>query len=103
MSRLGLFFLITVVSIATGCTTVQKGTATGAVAGGALGAIIGHQSGKTAEGAAIGAAGGAIAGALIGEQMDKKFCPQCGRRFTGSVQVCPYDGTELKDIESKNN
>jgi len=82
-----------------GCTTTQKGAATGAVAGGGLGAIIGHQSGKTAEGAAIGAAAGAIGGALIGEQLDSKFCPSCGRRFTGSQAFCPYDGTALKNID----
>jgi len=86
-----------------GCTTVQRGAATGAVAGGALGAIVGHQSGHTAEGAGIGAATGAVAGAIIGEQIEKKFCPICGRRFTSSVEYCPYDGTELKPIEDKSN
>lgn len=86
-----------------GCTTVQKGAATGAVAGGVLGAIIGHQSGNTAQGAAIGAGAGGVVGAIVGEQIEKKFCPQCGRRFTSSVNVCPYDGTELKDIEKKSN
>ena len=82
-----------------GCTTVQKGTATGAVAGGALGAIIGHQSGHTVEGAGIGAAVGAVTGAVIGEKMETKFCPECGRRFTSSVESCPYDGTTLEPIE----
>ncbi|MCM8774710.1 MAG: glycine zipper domain-containing protein [Candidatus Omnitrophica bacterium] len=89
--------------IFTGCTTVQRGAATGAVAGGALGAIIGHQSGHTAEGAGIGAAAGAITGAVVGEQLEKKFCPVCGRRFTSSVEYCPYDGTELKPIGEKSN
>jgi outer membrane lipoprotein SlyB len=85
------------------CTTVQRGATTGAVIGGGIGAAIGHQSGHTAEGAGIGAAAGAIAGAIIGEQMEKKFCPKCGRRFTASVEYCPYDGEKLKLIEDKNN
>lgn len=96
-----ILFLIMV--LVGGCTTVQRSAGTGAVAGGALGAIIGHQSGHTAEGAAIGAATGAITGAVIGEKMEKKFCPTCGRRFTGSLKYCPYDGTELKPIEEKSN
>ena len=91
-----LFFIVAFVC---GCTTVQRGTATGAVAGGTLGAIIGHQSGHGAEGAGIGAATGAIAGALIGEQVETMFCPKCGRRFTGGLEYCPYDGTELQPIE----
>ena len=46
----------------------QRNTATGGLAGAALGGIIGHQSGKGLEGAAIGAA----AGGLIGNQVGKK-------------------------------
>ncbi len=86
-----------------GCTTVQRGAGTGAAVGGALGAIIGHQSGETTEGALIGAGAGAIAGGLIAEQMETKFCPQCGRRFTASVEYCPYDGAPLEQIEGKGN
>ena len=82
-----------------GCTTTQKGAGVGAVTGAGLGAIIGHQSGHTGEGAGIGAAAGAVAGALIGEQMDTKFCPVCGKRFTSGKEYCPDDGTELKIIE----
>ena len=93
-----LFFIIGLVTFI-GCTTTQKGAGVGAVAGGGLGAIIGHQSGHTAEGAAIGAATGAVAGALIGEQMDTKFCPVCGKRFTSGVNFCPDCGAELKPIE----
>jgi outer membrane lipoprotein SlyB len=99
MRRLAIFLAFSIVVLNVGCTTVQRGAGTGALAGGALGAIIGHQSGKTAEGAAIGAATGAIAGAVIGEQVETKFCSECGRRFTSSVEYCPYDGAELKSIE----
>lgn len=90
--------LLGIVVLLTGCTTAQKGAGAGAVGGGALGAIIGHQSGHTAEGAAIGAGVGAISGAIVGEQMETKFCPKCGRRFTSSVVYCPYDGTQLQTV-----
>jgi outer membrane lipoprotein SlyB len=82
----------------TGCTTMQRGAGVGAVGGGALGAIIGHQSGHTGQGAAIGAAAGAITGAVVAEKMETKFCTLCGKRFTGSLEYCPYDGTVLKVI-----
>ena len=101
MKKISLLILI--LGLSCGCTTVQRGAATGAVAGGALGAIIGHQSGSTAEGAVIGAGAGAVAGAIIGEQVETKFCPKCGKRFTSSVEYCPYDGEELKPIEKKSN
>lgn len=100
MRRKGLLaVLLLVVFVLAGCTTTQKGAATGAVIGGGLGAIIGHQSGETAAGAGIGAAAGAIGGVIIGEQLDTKFCPSCGRRFTSSVEYCPYDGATLETIE----
>lgn len=82
-----------------GCSTTQKGAVVGGAAGAGLGAIIGHQSGHTAEGAGIGAAVGALGGALVGEQLDAKFCPVCGKRFTASVTYCPVDGAELKPIQ----
>ncbi|MCS7337080.1 MAG: glycine zipper domain-containing protein [Verrucomicrobiae bacterium] len=65
--------------LASGCQTPEgepDRTATGALAGGALGAItgavIGHQSGRGAEGAAIGGAIGALTGGLIGHSMDQE-------------------------------
>jgi len=85
--------------ILVGCTTTQRGAATGAAIGGGLGAIIGHQSGETAAGAGIGAAAGAIGGAIVADKMETKFCAKCGRRFTSSLEYCPYDGEELKSIE----
>jgi len=93
-----LYFAISILLIASllGCTTTQKGAGVGVAAGAGLGAIIGHQSGKTAEGAAIGAAAGGLGGALIGEQMAVKYCPECGRDFPSDVEYCPYDGTQLK-------
>lgn len=94
------FLILVLVAIAlAGCSTTQKGAAVGAGAGAGLGAIIGHQSGHTAAGAGIGAAVGAVSGALVGEQMDKKFCPVCGKRFTSSAEYCPDDGTKLELIK----
>jgi hypothetical protein len=53
----------------------QSKAGTGAIVGGGagagIGAIIGHQSGKTGQGALIGAAVGAIGGGLLGNEMDK--------------------------------
>jgi outer membrane protein OmpA-like peptidoglycan-associated protein len=49
-----------------------KGGTIGAGAGGAAGAIIGHQYGNTALGAIIGAAVGGSSGYLIGNEMDKR-------------------------------
>jgi hypothetical protein len=45
-----------------GCETAGGSAGAGALAGGALGAIIGHQSGHAGEGALIGAALGGLAG-----------------------------------------
>jgi outer membrane protein OmpA-like peptidoglycan-associated protein len=58
-----------------GCATMsntEKGAATGAGAGGAIGAIIGRQTGNTARGAIIGAVVGGAAGAVIGRRMDQQ-------------------------------
>ena len=79
-----------------GCTSTQKGTTVGAVAGAGLGGIIGHQSGRTGKGAAIGGAVGALGGYLVGENMKGKFCPTCGKTFDESQRFCPFDGTELQ-------
>jgi outer membrane protein OmpA-like peptidoglycan-associated protein len=57
-----------------GCkiSRTAKGGAIGAGAGGAIGGVIGSQSGNTAKGAILGAAIGGAAGALIGNYMDKQ-------------------------------
>jgi outer membrane protein OmpA-like peptidoglycan-associated protein len=63
-----------VVSLA-GCASMnntQKGAAVGAGAGGAIGAVIGHNTGSTARGAILGAVLGGAAGAVIGHQMDRQ-------------------------------
>jgi hypothetical protein len=50
--------------------STQRGAATGALGGAALGGIIGHQSGRALEGAAVGAAGGALIGGAYGNAND---------------------------------
>lgn len=49
-----------------------KGAIIGATAGGAVGAVIGNQTGSTARGAIIGSVVGGAAGAIIGHQMDQQ-------------------------------
>lgn len=90
-------------SLLTGCANIAKETTTGAVLGGVLGAVVGHQSGHAGEGAVVGAAAGAIGGTIVGGQMEKKFCPNCGRRFSSSSEYCPYDGSELNIVDNKDN
>ncbi len=66
---------LTVSTGMTGCASMnntEKGAAAGAGAGGALGAIIGRQTGNTARGAIIGAVLGGAAGAVIGRRMDQQ-------------------------------
>jgi RNA polymerase subunit RPABC4/transcription elongation factor Spt4 len=97
------FAIVLILSLAifTGCTTTQKATGVGTVAGAGLGGIIGHQSGHGAEGAAIGAVVGALGGALVGANMEKKYCPTCGKGFTSGQEYCPYDGSKLLWKEGK--
>lgn len=50
----------------------EQGAMIGAGVGGAVGAVIGNQTGSTARGAIIGAAVGGITGGIIGHQMDQQ-------------------------------
>ncbi len=93
-----LLVLLGISLITAGCATTptQQGALLGGGTGAGIGAIIGHQKGKTAEGALIGGAAGAILGGLIGDAAAQKFCPQCGGSFTSNKQYCPKCGTELQ-------
>ena len=84
--------------IIAGCATTptQQGALLGGGTGAGIGAIIGHQKGKTAQGALIGGAAGAALGALVGDAAATKFCPTCGKDFAANVEYCPVDGTPLK-------
>ena len=67
--------LLAVTLVANGCSSLsrtEKGAIIGAGAGGAIGGVIGNQTGSTARGAIIGAAVGGVVGAIIGNQMDKQ-------------------------------
>ena len=67
--------LLAVTLVASGCSSLsrtEKGAIIGAGAGGAIGGVIGNQTGSTARGAIIGAAVGGVVGAIIGNQMDKQ-------------------------------
>jgi outer membrane protein OmpA-like peptidoglycan-associated protein len=58
-----------------GCASMnntQRGAAVGAGTGGAIGAVIGNNTGSTARGAIIGAVIGGAAGAIIGRRMDRQ-------------------------------
>jgi len=72
-----LIAILTVVSVGlvfvSGCESdAQTGAALGGLGGAGVGAIIGHQSGKTTEGALIGGAVGAGAGYVVGSEQDKQ-------------------------------
>ncbi len=63
------------VGLTGGCASLskkQQGAAIGTVAGGAVGGVIGNNTGSTARGAIIGAVVGGAAGAIIGHQMDQQ-------------------------------
>lgn len=78
MKKSRLFILVMVVLVGTFCwvagceSEAGKGAGIGSLAGAGLGAIVGHQSGRTAEGALIGGAVGGGAGYMIGAEKDRQ-------------------------------
>ncbi len=67
--------ILAITLITAGCSSLsrtERGAIIGAGAGGAIGGVIGNQTGSTARGAIIGAAVGGVVGAIIGNQMDKQ-------------------------------
>lgn len=40
-----------------------------------------------------------VAGAVATKTARVKYCPVCGRRFSPQVNVCPFDGAQLKEVE----
>lgn len=53
-------------------TAAKNDAGTGALLGGALGGVIGHQSGRGLEGAALGAGVGGVGGYAVGNEKDKR-------------------------------
>jgi len=76
-------------------SNTQKGAATGAVAGGALGALIGKKAGNTAVGVLAGAALGGVAGGLIGKKMDKQAA-EIERTVAGAEVIKTDEGIIVK-------
>jgi outer membrane protein OmpA-like peptidoglycan-associated protein len=64
--------MLVVLASCSSLSRTEKGAIIGAGAGGAIGGVIGKQTGSTARGAIIGAAVGGVVGAIIGNQMDKQ-------------------------------
>ena len=80
-----------------GCSEMskeKKGAIIGAAAGGAMGGIIGNQTGSTARGAIIGAVLGGAAGAIIGHRMDKQ-AEELQREIPGATVRRVGEGIEV--------
>ena len=41
----------------------------------------------------------AVTDAIRNRNVDAKYCPLCGKHYSGHLEVCPLDQTPLKDIE----
>ena len=71
----GMMIVVLAASIA-GCENMggntKKGAGLGALAGAAVGGIVGHQGGHGWEGALIGGATGAVLGGAVGNEADKR-------------------------------
>lgn len=116
-----LIAVVTVFAVLTaGCASwgdkQKKGTGIGAVAGGLVGALIGHKTGSTARGALIGALVGGAGGTLIGRRMDGQ-AEKLARELEGaqvsrvgegiaitfeSGILFPFDSSELSS-EARSN
>ncbi|MER0237894.1 YMGG-like glycine zipper-containing protein [Fulvimarina sp. MAC8] len=90
MKKMIAIAALTLTVAATGCTTEDRYTGGGALAGGAVGALAGQAIGGNTEstliGAAVGAAGGAVAGNVIGRSQQR---PGYCRYSDGNVYRCP--------------
>lgn len=74
LRRIGALSALGLSIVLVGCenaNNTQRGAGIGALAGAALGGIIGAQSGEAGEGAAIGAGVGALLGGGIGNERDR--------------------------------
>lgn len=108
---LSFTFSLVAFGLVTGCASLnntEKGAATGAGAGGIIGAVIGNQTGSTARGAIIGAAIGGAAGAYIGHRMDEtaaelqKSLDDATVRRVGEGILVTFDAGILFDFDSSD-
>lgn len=42
---------------------------------------------------------GSLSGAMTPGKATVHYCPVCGRRFSPSVKVCPFDKTKLEEVK----
>jgi outer membrane protein OmpA-like peptidoglycan-associated protein len=92
-----LLVLIAVTFAISACASWGKresGAVVGAVGGGAVGAVVGNQTGSTARGAIIGAVVGGTAGAIIGHQMDQQ-AKQLEQNIPGAVVQRVGEGIQV--------
>ncbi len=83
--------------VLSGCAVLnrrEEGTVIGAGAGGAVGAVVGNQTGSTARGAIIGAVVGGAAGLIIGNQMDQQ-AKQLRQTIAGATIERVGEGIEV--------
>ena len=72
----------------------EEGAIIGAGAGGAVGAVIGNQTGSTTRGAIIGAVVGGVAGTIIGNQMDQQ-AKELKQNIPGATVARVGEGIEV--------
>lgn len=41
----------------------------------------------------------AVTDAIQNRNVTAKYCPTCGRHFSGHLEICPQDKTFLKDVQ----
>jgi len=42
----------------------------------------------------------AVTDAIQKKNVAAKYCPVCGRHFSGHLETCPQDNTPLKEVEN---
>lgn len=109
--RMSMVMVLSTALLFSGCASLnktQKGGGIGAVAGGAMGAVIGKVAGNTGLGAIIGAAVGGATGAVIGHKMDKQAeeikntVPDAKVERVGEGIVVEFSSNVLFGFDSSN-
>ncbi|MDP2335141.1 MAG: OmpA family protein [Bacteroidota bacterium] len=109
--RMSMVMILSTALLFSSCASLnktQKGGGIGAVAGGAMGAVIGKVAGNTGLGAIIGAAVGGATGAVIGHKMDKQAeeikntVPDAKVERVGEGIVVEFSSNVLFGFDSSN-